>query len=204
MTLRRAILALLLALAGGPALAQGDPSFNLVNRSGQAINEIYVTPVTQQNWGRDLLGSDILPNGRAFAVRIAPAAGCRQDVRVVYADRRPEERRNVDTCVITEMVFGTAAPAQPQARQGAGAGGNPSFNLVNHGNAPIREVYVSSVRQQDWGQQRLAQPLAPGAHLPVSLPSDDCVNDVRVVWADGRREDRRQVDTCRMVNMVFQ
>ncbi|MGG5817464.1 hypothetical protein [Falsiroseomonas sp. HW251] len=204
MSLRRLVIAALLALAGGPALAQqGDPSFNLVNRSGQAINEIYVTPVTQQNWGRDLLGSDVLPNGRAFAVRIAPAAGCRQDVRVVYADRRPEERRNVDTCAITEMVFGAAAPA-PQARPAPGGStGNPSFNLVNQGGQPIREVYVSSVRQQDWGTQRLPQPLAPGAFLPVSLPQDDCVNDVRVVWADGRREDRRQVDTCRMVNLVF-
>jgi hypothetical protein len=40
--------------------------------------------------------------------------------------------------------------------------------------------------------------------MEVRLPLNDCVNDVRVVWADGRREDRRQVDTCRLVNLVFQ
>lgn len=192
-----------LALAA-PARAQGDPSFHLVNRSGQVINEIYVSPVRETNWGRDLLGTDVLPNGRAFPVRIAPAAGCRQDVRVVYADGRPEERRNQDTCAITEMVFGTAAP--PQAGTAPpGAAGNPSFNLVNRGGGPIREIYVSSAREAHWGEDRLgADILPPGRHLEVRLPLNDCVNDVRVVWMDGRREDRRAIDTCRLVNLVFQ
>ena len=198
---RRALLAAALALLPAlPALAQGDPSFNLANRSGQAINEIYVSPVSEPNWGRDLLGAEVLPNGRVFAVRIGPAAGCRQDVRVVYADGRPEERRNVDTCAIAEMVF----PAGAAAPRPAGGAANPSFNLVNHGGLQIREVYVSSAQEESWGRQRLVQPLPPGAHLPVSLPLDDCVNDVRVVWADGRREDRRQVDTCRLVNMLVE
>jgi hypothetical protein len=211
MRLIRAALAAAICLMPGLAAAQGDPSFNLVNRSGQTINEIYVSPVTQPNWGRDLLGQDTLANGRSFPVRIAPGAGCRQDVRVVYADGRPEERRNQDTCAISEMVFGAAAPPQaapPQGGQPQGGqqqgGGNPSFNLVNHGRAPMREVYVSSVRQDSWGDQRLRQPMQPGAHLAVRLPSGDCLNDVLVVWADGRREERRQVDTCRITNLVFQ
>jgi hypothetical protein len=203
MRLRRALLAalpLLAALGGAPALAQPDPSFNLVNRSGQAIHEVYVSPVREPNWGRDLLGSEVLPDGRAFPVRLPASAGCRQDVRVVYADGRPEERRNLDTCGLSELVFGSAAAAP---RTGA-PGGNPSFNLVNHGAQPLREVYVSSARDTTWGQQRLPQALPPGRWLAVRLPQDDCVNDVRVVWADGRSEERRQVDTCRLVNLVFQ
>jgi hypothetical protein len=201
MRTRRALLAAALALWPLlPAHAQRDPSFNLVNRSGQAINEIYVSSVAEPYWGHDLLGAEVLPNGRAFPVRIAPASGCRQDVRVVYADGRPEERRNVDTCAVAEMVF----PAGATAPRAAGRAANPSFNLVNHGGLPISEVYVSSATERSWGQQRLVQPLQPGANLPVSLPVDDCVNDVRIVWADGRNEERRQVDTCRLVNMVFQ
>lgn len=213
----RALLAAALALAPllapSGAAAQADPSFNLVNRSGQAINEIYVSPVSEPNWGRDLLGQNVLPNGRVFPVRIAPAAGCQQDVRVVFADGRPEERRNLNTCAITDLVFGTAAgtgaarPPEPRtappAPEAAGAA-NPSFNLVNHGRQAMREAYVSSVRDTTWGQQRLQRPMTPGAHLQVRLPSGDCVNDIRVVWADGRAEERRQVDTCQLVNLVFQ
>jgi len=204
MPLRRPILlliALLLTAPAGQASAQSDPSFNLVNRSGQVINEIYVSPTREPNWGRDLLGTATLADGRSFPVRLAPSAGCRQDIRVVYADGRPEERRNQDTCGITQIVFGTARA--PQAAGGEGA--NPSFNLVNRGRAPIREVYVSSVRDSDWGQDRLgAGPLAIGQHLPVRLPLGDCSNDVRIVWMDGRAEERRALDTCRLVNLVLQ
>jgi hypothetical protein len=206
MRCRRILLAAWLALVAAatvaaPALAQStDPSFNLVNRSGQAINEIYVSPVQETHWGRDLLGNAALPDGRAFPVRLSPAVGCRQDVRVVYGDGRAEERRNQNTCAITQMVFGQGVAAPP----GAGAGRNPSFNLVNHGGQAMREVYVSSVRESTWGQQRLPRPMQPGQHLPVRLPLNDCVNDIRVVWSDGRADERRAVDTCGLVNLVFQ
>ncbi|WP_372620499.1 hypothetical protein [Falsiroseomonas sp.] len=198
---RRLLLAALLALVvASAAVAQGaDPSFNLVNRSGQDITEIYVSPVSETYWGRDLLAAEVLPNGRAFPVRLSPASGCRQDIRVVYADGRPEERRNQDTCRIVDLVFGTAQAA-PRAAVGSG---NPSFNLVNHGGQPIREVYVSSARETHWGQQRLPRVMQPGEHLAVRLAANDCVNDVRIVWMDGRSEERRQVDTCRLVNLVF-
>lgn len=208
----RLVLILLLLAAGlvpGRAAAQsGDPSFNLVNRSGRTINEIYVSPVTDRNWGRDWLGADVLPDGRAWPIRIAPSAGCLQDIRVVYADGRSEERRNLNTCMLVDVVFGgrqpPAAGAAPPSAPPPGGSGNPSFNLVNHGQMPVREVYVSSVRVTDWGQQRLPRPLQPGEHLMVRLAENDCVNDIRVVWANGRIEDRRGVDTCQLVNMVFQ
>jgi hypothetical protein len=199
-------LLLLLCLAllplGRAAAQSGDPSFNLVNRSGQAINELYVSPTREPNWGRDWLGRDTLPDGRSFAVRIAASAGCRHDVRVVYADGRPEERRNQDTCAIAEMVFGSAAAA-PRADPGSQSG-NPSFNLVNRGRAAIREIYVSSARDNDWGPDRLgANTLPAGQHLEVRLPAGDCLNDIRIIWMDGRSEERRALDTCRLVNLVF-
>lgn len=199
------LLAILLALAvAAPAAAQGDPSFNLVNRSGQAINEIYVSPVQETYWGRDLLGSEVLPNGASFPVRISPQVGCRQDIRVVYANGRAEERRNQDTCRIVQVVFGTAAAPGGGNGGAAASGPNPSFNLVNHGAMAMREVYVSPSSDTHWGQQRLPRAMRPGEHLAVRLRVNECVNDIRVIWADGRSEERRSIDTCRLTNMVFQ
>jgi hypothetical protein len=218
MTTRRTLapfLLLLLVLFGGPAAAQGDPSFNLVNRSGQVIREIYVSPSEERYWGPDLLQTQVLPNGRSFAVRLPVSAGCRQDVRVVYADGRPEQRRAQDTCRISEMVFGAAAGPGPGPGTGPGSGPapggsardettNPSFNLVNQGGSNITAVHVSPVQEDSWGQNRLGnQLLTPGRHLAVRLRSGECENDIRIVWADGRSEERRRIDTCRIVNLVF-
>lgn len=201
--LARLALTALLLIAGWPALAQsGDPSFHLVNRSGQTIREVYVSASTDQYWGHDRLGSAVLPHGQALPIRLPPAVGCRQDIRVVYGDGRPEERRGVNTCAVAQVVFGTAAPAPPPSAEGPR--GNPSFNLVNHGRIAMREVYVSSVREEMWGESRLPRPMQPGEHLAVRLPENDCLNDIRVIWMDGRTEDRRRVDTCQIVNMVFQ
>ncbi|MDP3415837.1 hypothetical protein [Falsiroseomonas sp.] len=206
------LLLLCCAALASPAQAQRDPSFNLVNRSGQPIREIYVSPSEDRYWGHDLLEADLLPDGASFPLRIAPSAGCLQDVRVVYIDGRPEERRRQDTCRIVQMVFGAGAAsgAGPGAapggrpRPGAQASANPSFNLVNHGGASIREVYVTSVQVDNWGEDRLGQQvLPPGRHLAVRLPSGDCVNDVRIVWMDGRPEERRRIDTCGLVNLIF-
>jgi hypothetical protein len=190
---------LLLLLAAAPAAAQGDPSFTLVNRSGQAIRELYVSPVVETTWGRDWLNGQVLPDGRSLPVRLSPAGGCRQDIRVVFGDGRQEERRGENTCGLPELVIGRAAAPWDEARAA-----NPSFNLVNRGRQPIREIYVSSARDTHWGENRLAQgELAPGAHLPVRLVEGDCATDIRVVWADGRRVDRRAFDTCAIVNVVM-
>lgn len=198
--LRRAVLLLLPVLAAGPALAQGDPSFTLVNRSGQAIRTIHVSPSSDDYWGRDLLAPKSLPNGRSLPIRIAPSAGCEQDVRVVYQDGRAEERLRQNTCAISQMVFGATGAAPDRGS----ASDNPSFNLVNHGRQLILQAFVSSSRDTHWGENRLgADALPPGRHLAVRLPQGDCMNDVMVIWQDGRREERRALNTCQEINLVF-
>ena len=86
------------------ATASPDPSFRLVNRDSAAVHEIYVSPSGSRAWGADRLGQDVLIPGR-FARIGLPAGPCLHDIRVVFADGRAEERRQVDTCSITDMTF---------------------------------------------------------------------------------------------------
>ena len=103
--IRRLTLAALLGLAL-PAIAQqsNNPDFRLNNRGAQAINEIYVSSSADQNWGQDRLGVNILPPGQSFMV-VLPAGQCMNDVRVIWADGQNVERRQVNTCDITDMNF---------------------------------------------------------------------------------------------------
>ncbi|HRK38688.1 MAG TPA: hypothetical protein PK347_09880 [Burkholderiaceae bacterium] len=64
----------------------GDADFTLVNRTGYAIAEVYVSPANKNSWGRDRLGRNILDNGRAKLFTFSDSANCMQDIMVVFDD----------------------------------------------------------------------------------------------------------------------
>lgn len=81
----------------------------------------------------------------------------------------------------------------------APAAGDPSFSLVNRGAAAVRTLYVTPSGDPNWGEDRLAgrPPIPPGGSFPVRRRADGrCRMDIRVVFADGRSEERRGLDTC--------
>ena len=104
MIVRRALPALLTLLLGAaPALAQsGDPTFRLNNRSGQTINEVYVSSANDQSWGADRLGANLLPSGQSLTIQL-PRGQCMNDIRVVRANNQAQEWRRVDTCQLADF-----------------------------------------------------------------------------------------------------
>lgn len=82
---------------------------------------------------------------------------------------------------------------------------DPSFRLVNGGAVPIIEIRASPASDPTWGENRLPRgaALAPGGAIIVRLPAGECVVDVRVVYATGQAQERRQVDACPILEMVF-
>lgn len=206
--MRRAAIAMLLLLGATPlAQAQGDPSFNLVNQTGRNIVEVYASPSSQSDWGHDRLGSEMIPAGRSYVIRL-PQGECQYDVRVVVQGAAPEERRNLDLCNTRDLVFGNNAGGGGAAGKGGSARpsrtGNPSFNLVNRGQQEIRELYASPSSDNDWGPDRLGNDtVAPGRTFPVRLVAGECTYDVRVVYANGRADERRRIDLCSVNAMPF-
>jgi len=210
--LRRGLLALAVLLGGlaAPAMAQSsDPSFNLVNRSGQTIQELYVSSSQVNTWGQDLLGANVLGNGRSFPVRL-PSGQCSNDIRVVYQGGRSEERREVNTCGLTEVVFGNQNAPQAGGGDGkrgaaaAGRTGNPSFNLVNRTQKTMQIVRASPSSDSNWGEDRLGSSVVPpGGTFAIRLPAGECNYDIRIEYDDRSSEERRGVDLCSVANVTF-
>lgn len=105
------------------------------------------------------------------------------------------------TRILALLLLGSAlaplaASAQPQ---------NPSFNLANRSAQPIRELFATPAGEANWGQNRLtAGPVSPGASFAVRLPQGkNCIYDLRVVYADGVREQRRAVNVCSADDVAF-
>ena len=90
----------------GSAQAASDQDFTLVNRTGYEIDEVYVSNSASRNWGRDVLGQDVLPNGRQTDILFpAGTRGCDWDIRVVYSDRESAEWRRVNLCSISKVTL---------------------------------------------------------------------------------------------------
>lgn len=106
MMFRRCLLALpALATLALPGLAQAqstDPSFRVNNRGRSPIREIYVSSSNVNSWGRDRLGSDVLPPGGSVTVRL-PRGQCMNDIRIVWQNGQATERRGVNTCQFTDL-----------------------------------------------------------------------------------------------------
>ncbi|MBN8890036.1 MAG: hypothetical protein BGP12_21755 [Rhodospirillales bacterium 70-18] len=83
--------------------AQDDPSFRLVNRADQPIKELFATLSGSRTWGRNRLVGSVVAPGAAHVVRLPRGGGCVYDLRVVYADGRGRERKNVNLCAVTDV-----------------------------------------------------------------------------------------------------
>jgi hypothetical protein len=88
------------ALLASSALA--DPrDFTLENDSLSYITHVYVSPSSSNNWGEDVLGTDVLPPGRSVDISFNPNVGtsCIYDIMVVTDNgaRTRQDRQNLCT-----------------------------------------------------------------------------------------------------------
>jgi hypothetical protein len=92
------------------------------------------------------------------------------------------------------------APPEPEA---VAYTTDPSFRLANRSGLEVQQIYVSPATDRSWGRDRLGQDvLRPGRFTTILLPDGQCVNDLRVVFADGQAVERRGVNTCALSDLA--
>ncbi len=210
--MRLILAAMAAAMLAGPALAQTKPptgaqnsSFNLVNRSQAPIKELFVTASGNANWGQNRLDGKSghptsLAPGASFAVRRALDTNCVFDIRVVYADGKPEERRGVNTCAVEDVAFGAQPAAGPVAATGKAAD-DPSIRLFNRSAKSIMDFRATATGSTGGASpNRLGtSPLPPDNFRAIALPKDgNCIFDLRVVYADGKAVEKKKTNLCRI------
>lgn len=222
---RAALLAAVLALPPVLAAAQPQPapapretSLRVVNRSPQAVVEVNASPGSDRLWGHNRLGSETIRPGAAQLVRLPFTGECLHDIRAIFADGRSEQRMGVDLCRGAEFVLTGAgasrpatptpppppSPAAPQVTPAPVGSPNPSFNLVNQTPLRVARVFASPTVFPDWGPNHLGgSALDPGAVFGVRLPLGHCLYDLRIEFEGGASREWRNMDTCRVTNLVL-
>ena len=94
-----------------PAPTQAQPAarpstrFTLVNDSGMVIDNLNISPVSDDKWGDDLFGTLSLPAHSRIIAGPAQTTGCMFDVRIVYHDHREEVLRRQNLCDLDTITF---------------------------------------------------------------------------------------------------
>ena len=108
--MRNLVLGLVFAVAALAAPAQAQEAkqdFKLVNQTGFAISEVYVSPSKTDNWEEDVLGDDELENDHSTTIKFNPKTKtCTYDLKVVYSeDDESAVWQNIDLCRVSTITI---------------------------------------------------------------------------------------------------
>ena len=97
--------ALLAGLATQPALA-GDQDFELTNKTGDPLEELYVSPASSDDWEEDVLGQDVLGDGESTVIRFSRnTTACKWDIKVRYPDGDEPIWYNINLCEVSSVTL---------------------------------------------------------------------------------------------------
>jgi hypothetical protein len=105
--MKKLFLAIALAFStfASPAFA-GQQDFTIINRTGQAIMTLNVSPSDETSWGPDILGVDILAAGEQSEISFdRDEERCNWDIRVTYEDGDTGDWRQVNLCETTTVTL---------------------------------------------------------------------------------------------------
>lgn len=172
-----------------------NPSFTLVNKSSQAIRELFVTPAGDANWGQNKLTAGPIAPGATFAARRKIDGNCVFDLRVVYADNAREDRRTVNTCNAEDVAFtGTTKAA---ATAPAKSADDSSFHLTNHNKQSIAELYATPKGEPRGANLLEKGALPPEASIALKPSGKGCAFELNLVFAD-KTAKNRSTDLCKV------
>lgn len=94
------------APGGGAPSADVQPgearqNFTVVNQTGHTVMRLNVSASNDNNWGPDILGSQVLPNGQSADVTFnRNESSCLWDIRATYDDGDTTDIRQVNLCEV--------------------------------------------------------------------------------------------------------
>ena len=83
-----------------------EVKFTLKNSSDFSIDELYASPSTENSWGEDILGVDVLAGGESGVATIADGSEeCKYDLKAVAEDGTEHVLEALDLCETPDVEF---------------------------------------------------------------------------------------------------
>lgn len=168
-----------------------ERQLSLVNRTDTSIRQIFVFAQGQAGLaeGPDRLGTDVLPAGQSYMLRLGRIAPCQQQLRAVWEDAT-EETLALDVCRQQEFTL------TDERRR--------DIAVVNDSDNQLMQVFIFERGSQDPGPDRLgAATVAPNDTFRIRLRGfAPCQVTVRAAF-QGAAAETRQADICAEPRLAF-
>jgi hypothetical protein len=93
-------------VASEMVIAEAKQDFNLVNKTGYTIDEVYVSPHSTNDWLDDVLGQDVLGDGENANIKFHSANEiCVYDLKVIYDDKEEAEWTDINLCEESKITI---------------------------------------------------------------------------------------------------
>lgn len=80
--------------------------FTLVNKTGLTIMEVYLSPTSEDEWGEDVMGKDVLKNGEKVDITFSSGeTECNWDLKIVDEDDDDVEWTKLNLCTASEITL---------------------------------------------------------------------------------------------------
>ena len=176
--------------AAPPAQAP-ERSLEILNRSDTTIRQVFVFSPGQagRSEGPDRLGTDVLPAGRTFTLRLGRVATCQAQLRAVFEDSS-EDTVPVNICTTRQFVL------DDDRRR--------DIQLANDTDNTLTQVFIFERGNAEPGPDRLgAATVAPNDSYRIRLRGfTACQVTVRAAF-QGAPAETRQVDICAEPRLAF-
>ncbi len=100
------ILAAVFVLFVATMLFAGAQDFTIQNSTGQTITHLYISSTSTSQWGRDILGAGVLPDGQSRHITFSGFGNqCTFDIKARTADGEDHTMMNQNLCEITDLTM---------------------------------------------------------------------------------------------------
>ncbi len=97
---------LLAATVAVTAQQRRNLDFTLVNKTGLVVMELYLSPASENEWGEDVLGDDILDHNEKVDIDFSSAeTECAWDMKVVDEDDDEVVWTKLNLCTASEITI---------------------------------------------------------------------------------------------------
>ena len=79
---------------------------------------------------------------------------------------------------------------------------NTAFRVVNNSSGTVAQLYFSHSSLSGWGRDQLGNAVLPPGRFVNYRAANAGAHDFRVIWANGRAAEIRQVNICRAVQIT--